>query len=178
MTYKHILAASTFALASLLPLTSTAWAASGGGSSNNGAETPSCKTGTVWNKKTKKCEPESASKMDDKTLYSEGRDLALAGRYPQALETLGAVKQPDSMTYTMIGYSWRKMGNFEQAHAFYNKALVADPNNANTHEYLGEAYAEQNQLELAKMELAKVESLAGRDSEQYQELAEAIDGKI
>lgn len=178
MTSKHILIASTLAMASLLPLATAAIAASGGGSSSNGAQTPSCKSGTVWNENTHQCERKSASKMDDKSLYAEGRDLALAGRYQQALTTLGAVRSPDSMTYTMIGYSWRKMGDYGKAQAFYNRALAVDPNNVNTHEYLGEAYAEQHMPDLAKAELEKIKSLAGTDSEQYRDLANAINGDV
>lgn len=178
MINKHILVASSLALASLLPFSTAAIAASGGGSSSDGAKTPSCNSGTVWNEKTQKCERQTASKMDDKSLYTEGRDLALAGRYQQALTTLGAVHSPDSMTYTMIGYSWRKMGNYDKAQAFYAKALAADPNNVNTHEYLGEAYAEQHMTNLAKAELEKVRSLAGPNSEQYRDLADVIKGTV
>ncbi len=176
MNNKRTLFTSTLAMVSLLSLAPIAMAAGGGGSSSDGAQTPKCKEGTVWNEKKKKCERKSASTMDDKTLYTAGRDLALAGRYQQALATLDAVRNPDSMTYTMIGYSWRKLGDFTKAQAFYNKALVLDPNNINTHEYLGEAYAEMNKLDLAKAHLEKIKILAGPESEQYQDLANAING--
>src|SRR5689334_18089650 len=86
-----------------------AFAASGGGSSGSGASTPSCPKGEVSAKG--HC-VKATSSLGDKQLYTQGRDLALAGRYAEALTALGAVKnQNDSMVLTMIGYSKRKMGN-------------------------------------------------------------------
>jgi tetratricopeptide (TPR) repeat protein len=177
MATKRTFLALTVALASMsLPLAGTALAASDGGSSADGASTPSCDTGEVWNTRTQECEAKSSSRMDDKSLYTEGRNLALAGRYHQALTTLDAVRHPDSMTFTMIGYSWRKLGDFGRAQAFYGKALALDPNNVNTHEYLGEAYVEQGRLALAKAELTAVARISGTASEQYGDLSRAIDG--
>jgi tetratricopeptide (TPR) repeat protein len=149
-----------------------AFAASGGGSSGSGASTPSCPKGEVWSGS--KC-AKSTSSLDDKQLYTQGRDLALAGRYTEALTALEAVKnQNDAMVLTMIGYSKRKLGNYDDGVALYQRALAIDPSNVNTHEYLGEAYAEKGKLDLAKAELVKVASVCGTTCEQYQDLAKAI----
>jgi tetratricopeptide (TPR) repeat protein len=149
-----------------------AFAASGGGSSGKGASTPSCPSGQVWNNG--KCS-KATSSLDDKQLYTQGRDLALAGRYPEALTALEAVKnQNDAMVLTMIGYSQRKLGNYDEGVALYQQALAIDPNSVNTHEYLGEAYAEKGKLDLAKAELVKVAAVCGTTCEQYQDLAKAI----
>jgi len=149
-----------------------AFAASGGGSSGSGASTPSCPKGEVWSKG--KCS-KTTSSLDDKQLYAQGRDLALAGRYAEALTALEAVKnQNDAMVLTMIGYSKRKLGNTDEGLAFYQRALAVDPNNVNTHEYLGEAYAEKGKLDLAKAELVKVAAVCGTTCEQYQDLAKTI----
>jgi tetratricopeptide (TPR) repeat protein len=153
-----------------------AFAASGGGSSGGGSSTPSCPKGEVWNSHQGKC-AKSTSSLDDKQLYTQGRDLALAGRYAEALTALEAVKnQNDAMVLTMIGYSKRKLGNTDEGLAFYQRALAIDPNNVNTHEYLGEAYAEKGKLDLAKAELVKVAAVCGTTCEQYQDLAKAIAG--
>jgi len=90
---------------------------------------------------------------------------------------LGDVRNPDSMTLTMIGYATRKLGSYDEGLAYYEKALVLDPNNVNTHEYLGEAYAEKGKFDLARIELAKVEAACGTACEQYVDLANAIEGK-
>jgi tetratricopeptide (TPR) repeat protein len=154
----------------------TAFAISGGGSGSNASGTPTCKHGTVYSAAKHEC-VKSGAGLDDKDLYKQGRDLALAGRYDEALTALNAVKSPDSMTYTMIGYATRKLGKYDEGLAFYQKALALDPNNANTHEYLGEAYAEKGKLDLAKAELVKVSAVCGTTCEQYQDLAKAIAGE-
>ena len=153
-----------------------ALAASGGGSSGSGSSAPSCPKGEVYDTKAGKC-TKSSSGLDDKELYSQGRDLALAGRYAEALTALEAVKnQNDAMVLTMIGYSKRKLGNYDEGVALYQRALAIEPNNVNTHEYLGEAYAEKGKLDLAKAELVKVAAVCGTTCEQYQDLAKAIAG--
>ena len=56
------------------------------------------------------------------------------------------------------------------------KRSLSIRNNINTHEYLGEAYAEKGKLDLAKAELVKVSAVCGTTCEQYQDLAKAIAG--
>jgi tetratricopeptide (TPR) repeat protein len=154
----------------------SAFAVSGGGSSGSGSGTPGCPKGEVWNSHAGKCS-KSTSGLDDKELYTQGRDLALAGRYDEALAALEAIKnQNDAMVLTMIGYSKRKLGNYDEGVALYQRALAIEPNNANTHEYLGEAYAEKGKLDLAKAELVKVSAVCGTACEQYQDLVKAIAG--
>ena len=147
-------------------------AGGGGGSASN---TPSCSHGKVYDAAKGQCVRKGAS-LDDKYLYEHGRDLALAGRYDEALTALDAVKNQNSMTLTMIGYATRKLGNYDEGLAYYAKALALDPSNVNTHEYLGEAYAEKGKLDLAKAELVKVSAVCGTTCEQYQDLSKAIAG--
>lgn len=154
-----------------------AFALGGGGNSNNGSNTPVCEQGYVWNASKSECVKATSSTMDDETLFALGRDLALAGRYQEALDALQAVASPDSMVLTMIGYATRKMGNYDEGLSYYGQALNLDPNNANAHEYLGEAYAEKGNLDLAQAELEKVASICGTTCEQYEDLARAIAGQ-
>lgn len=115
--------------------------------------------------------------LDDKTLYTQGRDLAVNGHYIPALKLLKQIRHPNSMAYTMMGYAERKMGNYKLSLSYYGKALALEPNNVNAHEYLGEAYLEQGKLDLAKSELVKVKALCGNTScEQYEDLSKAIRG--
>jgi len=159
-----------------------AFAASGGsskgGSGGSGASTPSCPSGYVYDSNKKECIKASSGLFNDKQLYEQGRALALAGRYAEALDALTAVRnQNDSMVLTMIGYAKRKSGSFDEGMAYYQRALAIDPKNANTREYLGEAYVEKGRMDLAKAELANVEALCGTECEQYQDLAKAIAGQ-
>lgn len=172
--YASIAQAGAFVIACSLGAGS-AFAISG--SSGSGGSTPSCPKGEIYNSHSGKCE-KSSSGLDDKELYSQGRDLALAGRYDEALTALSAVKnQNDAMVLTMIGYSKRKLGNYDEGLAYYQRALAIEPNNTNTREYLGEAYAEKGKLDLAKAELVKISAVCGTTCEQYQDLAKAIAGK-
>jgi Flp pilus assembly protein TadD len=60
---------------------------------------------------------------------------------------------------------------------YYQRALAIDPNNADTREYLGEAYVQMGRMDLAKTELVNVQALCGTECEQYQDLAAAIAGQ-
>ena len=151
---------------------------SGGSGSSGGSSTPSCQSGYVYDTNTQTCIKASSGLLDDEQLYQQGRDLALAGRYEEALGALAAVQnQKDSRVLTMIGYAKRKLGSFDEGVAYYQQALAIDPDNADTREYLGEAYVETGRMDLAKAELANVEALCGTECEQYQDLAAAIAGQ-
>ena len=174
MSRIHMSLAAAMVVAGALSLGGAAFAASGGSS---GGTTPvKCSKGETYDQTTKACVKNQS--LNDQQLYQQGRALALAGDYQNALDSLNAIgNKNDAMVLTMIGYSTRKMGNYDQGLAYYAQALAIDPNNINTHEYLGEAYAEKGQLDLAKGELVKVAAVGGTTTEQYQDLAKAIAGK-
>ncbi len=154
---------------------------SGSGAASNGASgetggkgsAPACQAGFVY--KRGQCQRAGAGVLPDRELYRQGRALALAGYYTNALPILEAVaRTDDAMVYTMRGYATRKLGRFDEAMALYDRALAIEPNNVNTHEYIGEAYVSMGKVDLARVELAKVQSVCGKDCEQYQDLARAI----
>jgi tetratricopeptide (TPR) repeat protein len=150
----------------------------GSGSGSSGGGTPACKAGYVYDTNKRTCVKASSGLLNDEQLYQQGRDLALAGRYEEGLGVLAAVRnQNDAKVLTMIGYSKRKLGSFDEGVAYYQQALAIDPNNADTREYLGEAYVETGRMDLAKAELANVEAICGTECEQYEDLAAAIAGQ-
>jgi tetratricopeptide (TPR) repeat protein len=136
-----------------------------------------CKPGYVYSEKTKGCVKVTSGLLDSKELFAEGRALAKAGYYNQALAVLAAADQNDSMVLTMIGYSKRKLGQWDDGVAYYRQALVINPNNANTREYLGEAWLTKGRTDLAQAELVKIAAITGTGSEQYEDLAKAIAGE-
>ena len=150
----------------------------GGGSSGSGSAPPQCRQGLVWDKKVQRCVRAQSSNLPDKDLLEQGRALALAGYYDDALIVLDAVQnKQDAMVLTYIGYSHRKKGDTDVGIGFYKQALAIDPNNINTREYLGEGYASAGKMELAKAELGMIEKLCGNtECEQYEDLAAAIAG--
>jgi tetratricopeptide (TPR) repeat protein len=138
-------------------------AAAGNRTGGSVAKVPSCQPTEIWDSVSRKCA--KTGTLDDKQLYQEGRDLALAGRFDDALSALDAVKSPDSMTLTMIGYATGKLGNRDLALAYYHMALAADPNNVDAHEHLAQAYSEDGQVDLAKSERAKIDAIIHRGSQ-------------
>ncbi len=177
MSRIHTVFAAAIVFAGALSLTGgAAFAASGAsGGSSGTTQTVKCNKGWTYDDATKACVRNQS--LNDQQLYDQGRVLALAGAYENALDSLNAIRNKnDAMVLTMIGYSERKMGNYDAGLAYYAKALAIDPANINTHEYLGEAYAEKGKLDLAKAELVKVKAVCGTTCEQYQDLAKAIAG--
>src|ERR1700752_3896866 len=76
--------------AALVPspiLVSNAFSAGSGGSS--GGTVTKCKGGQVWDKKQQKCVVAKQNMLDDDSIYEAGRDLAMAGRYGEAITVLG-----------------------------------------------------------------------------------------
>ncbi|HMN84849.1 MAG TPA: tetratricopeptide repeat protein [Bauldia sp.] len=155
-------------------LAGPAMAVSDGGSA---PETPTCNKGWVWDAKKQICVRAKADLFDDRTLYEQGRALALAGRYEDALALLELVRdRHDAMVLTMIGYSKRKLGDVDAGLAYYHQALAIDPDNVNTREYLGEGYVSLGRTDLAEVELGRIEAICGTDCEQFRDLATAIEG--
>jgi Flp pilus assembly protein TadD len=56
--------------------------------------------------------------------------------------------------HSMLGYSYRKAGNFDRSMEHYRTALKLDGNHRSAHEYLGELYLDLNQPENAEKQLA------------------------
>ena len=172
--------AGAFALALALALP-VAPVFAAGGDDSSGTTTPPVDCvkqkgkGWTYNEQQKKCV--KTSSLDDGALYAQGRALALAGHYDSALDTLTAIhNQQDAMVLTMIGYSTRKLGHTAEGIAIYHEALAIDPNNVNTHEYLGEGYIVAGRVDLARAELATLKNLCGTGCEQYQDLDNALMG--
>ena len=57
---------------------------------------------------------------------------------------------------TLIGYASRKLGRYDDAKLWYDRALAADPNHALTWSYYGMWQAEQGNILKAKDDLEKV----------------------
>ena len=93
-----------------------------------------------------------------------------------ALRALGYDDHPD--VATLIGYASRKLGRYDDAKFWYERALAADPNHAVTWSYYGMWQAEQGNVLKAKDDLEKVRLICGIDCKPYHMLKDAIDGAI
>ena len=111
--------------------------------------------------------------------YLNGKEEAYSGNYRVAIVYLkkSVENNPENAdSYNLLGYSNRKLGNNDEAFAFYNKALEIDPRHKGTHEYLGKLYLNLNKPENAKIHLDKLDSICFFGCEEYTSLKEAIDG--
>jgi tetratricopeptide (TPR) repeat protein len=78
---------------------------------------------------------------------------------------------------TLIGYASRKLGRYDDAKYWYDKALAADPKHALTWSYYGMWQAEQGNLLKAKDDLEKVRVICGNtECKEYVALKDVIDG--
>ena len=79
--------------------------------------------------------------------------------------------QADTLNY--LGFTTRKLGDFENGEKYYLLGLKIDPNHMGINEYLGELYVVTNRLDLAKERLKVLENC---NCEEYDELKEIING--
>ena len=79
--------------------------------------------------------------------------------------------QADTLNY--LGFTTRKLGDYENGEKYYLLGLEIDPNHKGINEYLGELYVATNRIDLAKERLKVLESC---NCEEYNELKEIIAG--
>ena len=79
--------------------------------------------------------------------------------------------KPDTLNY--LGFTTRKLGDYENGEKYYLQGLELDPNHIGINEYLGELYVATNRVELAK---ERLEVLKGCNCDEFNELKEIIAG--
>jgi tetratricopeptide (TPR) repeat protein len=96
--------------------------------------------------------------------------------YAAAIDQLKALGHDDRADVAnLIGYSYRKLGDYKVSQIWYERALKADPNHVRTWQYYGLWQLEQGNREQAEYHLNKIASIAGTDSAEYRSLASALE---
>lgn len=130
-----------------------------------------------------------ASRVEAESLYAAGyRDVEKAKKDKKAGKDKDAKKRfgkargkfeeaarldPQYFeAWNMLGYSARQSGDLKAAFAAYDQCLTIKPDYDEAHEYRGEAYLMNGQIDQAKQELAW---LRAEGSDEADELAEAIE---
>ena len=124
----------------------------------------------------------SSSSVDANKEYLKAEKLIKSDEFEKAIIALNKLltETPDGYTkadlYNYLGYATRKQQkpNFEKAEKYYLKALKINDQHIGALEYLGELYYETDRLEEAFELLDRLESAAGKDSEEYLELFEIL----
>ena len=76
-------------------------------------------------------------------------------------------------TLNYLGFTTRKLGDYENGEKYYLKGLAIEPNHKGINEYLGELYVSTNRLDLARERLKILESC---NCEEFNDLKAIIDG--
>ena len=111
-----------------------------------------------------------------KKYEKKGKTEKANKRYEKAqklLITSNNKKPLQANTLNYLGFTTRKLGDYENGEKYYLLGLEIDPNHKGINEYLGELYVVTNRINLAKERLNVLENC---NCEEYGELKEIIDG--
>ena len=98
-------------------------------------------------------------------------------RYERALKFLvksNKIKPNKADTLNYLGFTTRKLGDFENGEKYYLQGLAIDPKHKGINEYLGELYVATNRHNLA---VERLEVLKGCGCEEYDQLKAVIAGE-
>jgi tetratricopeptide (TPR) repeat protein len=96
--------------------------------------------------------------------------------FASAIDQLKALGRDDNAAVAnLIGYSYRKLGNYRLSQAWYERALKSDPNHVKTWQYYGLWQVEQGNRDQAQYHLNRIASICGTACEEYRSLAAALD---
>ena len=129
---------------------------------------------------TKKEKKDKSSGIDD-GRFSAGYRTAHAtvydrNDYASAIDQLKALGHDDNAAVAnLIGYSYRKLGDYKVSQIWYERALKADPDHVKTWQYYGLWQVEQGNRDQAQYHLSRIAALAGTNSEEYRSLAAALE---
>jgi tetratricopeptide (TPR) repeat protein len=117
----------------------------------------------------------------DNPGFIEGYRAAYAAIYDRndyaaAIGQLKALGQDDRADVAnLIGYSYRKLGDYKVSQIWYERALKADPGHVRTWQYYGLWQLEQGNRESAQYHLNRIGKLCGTDCAEYRSLAAALE---
>ena len=152
-----------YTLLIIIALTNNSFSA---GSSNDNDSTPKVSDYTKAKnlvKAAKKYEKKGKIEKAQKR-YAKAQKLLLKSNKKKPL-------QADTLNY--LGFTTRKLGDYEKGEEFYLQGLQIEPNHNGINEYLGELYIVTNRMDLAK---GRLNVLKDCNCKEYSQLKEIIDG--
>ena len=111
-----------------------------------------------------------------KKYEAKGKLEKAKKRYAKAQKLLlksNSEKPNKADTLNYLGFTTRKLGDYENGEKYYLQGLAIEPNHIGINEYLGELYVATNRIDLAKERLKILENC---NCEEYKELKQIIDG--
>ena len=161
MMYKKLLIVLLFVL-----ITSQAYSAGSSGGSSGGEAKPvsQYEIAVKMIKKAKKFEKKNKTDKAQKHYKKAiGYLLKHNKKFPA---------DPDTLNY--LGFTHRKVGDYENAEIYYSMGLELDPKHVGINEYMGELFVVTNRLDKAKERLAVLKDCKCKE---YKELKLVIAGK-
>ena len=151
-------------LASLLVLTLIQPSFSAGSSGDSSATKTDYEKAVKYVKQAKKYEEKGKTDKAQKR-YQKAQKLLIASnaKIPNKADTLN-----------YLGFTTRKLGDFETGEKYYLEGLAIEPGHIGINEYLGELYVATGRIDLAK---ERLDILKNCNCVEFEELKEIIEGK-
>jgi len=111
-----------------------------------------------------------------KKYENDGKTEKANNRYMKALKLLiksNKSKPNKADTLNYLGFTTRKLGDYENGEKYYLQGLAIEPNHIGINEYLGELYVATNRIDLANERLKILESC---NCKEYDSLKQIIAG--
>ena len=111
--------------------------------------------------------------------YQEIQELLKKAQFEPALAALlpyTEANPDDADGWNLLGYTSRKLGHYDVAFGYYERALAIEPNHKGALEYMGELYVEMGQKDTALDLLAKLQRLCPQGCSELAQLQGFIDG--
>lgn len=109
--------------------------------------------------------------------YTAGKQAVARKDWAAAVASFrkAVAAEPDNAdAINMLAYSYRWQGKTDEAFAHYDRALKLNPNHRGALQYQGVAFVKTGQMARAQANLARLESISGKNGEEYRELAKVI----
>ena len=112
-----------------------------------------------------------AKKFEKKDKQNKAKNA-----YKKAIKNLLESNNQDPSnpdTLNLLGFSHRKIGDYDNAEIYYSMGLEIDPKHIGINEYMGELFVVTNRIDEAKKRLAVLKDC---NCKEYNELKQVIDG--
>jgi Flp pilus assembly protein TadD len=119
----------------------------------------------------------SSSTQPSNSNYKNGVKAVESADYNKAIKLLTravADKPKDADAWNYLGFSNRKLKNYNAALTAYRQALSIDPKHRGANEYLGELYLQTDELAKARERLKKLDEICYFGCDEYNDLKAAI----
>ena len=148
-------------------VTSPAFSAGGSGGSGGGEESKPVTQYQIAEKMIKKAKKFEKKNKTDKAQKHYKKAIGYLLKHNKKFPA-----DPNTLNY--LGFTHRKVGDYENAEIYYSMGLELDPKHVGINEYMGELFVVTNRIDKAKERLAVLKDC---NCKEYKELKLVIEGK-